>query len=440
MKAVEDISESLNSLSQVISMSFSFAKSSPMKAKHSLARCAEYLQSKTFASTSFLLRFWMVLIDLLKSEHVEALVLTVLQMLQSLIALLKTKEVQRIVTDLLKLAASEPVGKLVVGVTKCAKSLFYILKTDEIAQFQEQIWALIEDETAAQMNRDTQTKQPGMADDVDVDDENEGDNPTMDMRQKQHTQGASAAKTAGAQSQSYYSQMKAWSGISSMFGAYPAGNEEDEDEEESKEDAPAPRPAQRERVQRSQSMSTMSHMPITSNASARTSVSANRARTASRMHHRAQSEHIDGLRPVPMSVPRRASVASPPSAESQTRSRSSSVCIDDWCCLIHFLDDLEDDGDLSIDEGDKLRRLAMEQKMSLLIVFKCYRLKQSRFLRYAREIMRDAQQEPKCRERERVAMSSGVSPSNDEKACDELEVGSDGRIKGDGVGDIVCID
>merc|ERR1711971_340794 len=132
------------------------------------------------------------------------------------------------------------------------------------------------------------------------------------------------------------------------------------------------------------------------------------------------------------------------------------------CDLIHFLDDLEDDGDLSIDEGDKLRRLAMQQKMSLLIVFKCYNRKQLRFLRYAREILSDADEQAQRekeeanakkqprhnghnghlqqsqqdmsrerereRERERVRVPEQVSssdvvslvcPSTDEKECDE---------------------
>ena len=109
-----------------------------MKAKKSLMSCAEYLQSKTFKSTAFVIRFWLVLIDLLKNENVEILVLTLLSMLQNLISLLKSKEVQIIITQSLKLTASEPVTKLMMGITKCVKSLFYIIKTPEIAKFQKQ--------------------------------------------------------------------------------------------------------------------------------------------------------------------------------------------------------------------------------------------------------------------------------------------------------------
>ena len=97
----------------------------------------------------------MVLIDLLKNENVEILILTLLSMLQNAISLLKSKEVQTIITSTLKLAGSEPVTKIMLGVTKCVKSLFYIIKTPEIAKFQKQIWELIEDE---EQNRKRKTK------------------------------------------------------------------------------------------------------------------------------------------------------------------------------------------------------------------------------------------------------------------------------------------
>jgi len=76
-------------------------------------------------------------------------------------------------------------------------------------------------------------------------------------------------------------------------------------------------------------------------------------------------------------------------AISVDRTESKTVSIDDWVLLIQHIDDLEDGGDISINEGDELRKLAMEQKMSLLIIYKCYQLKRARFIRYARNILRE---------------------------------------------------
>merc|ERR1712087_876647 len=124
---------------------------------------------------------------------------------------------------MLKLAASEPFAQLIVGATMCTQSLFLILKTDEIKQFQEQIWALIEGETAAQMNRESQTPQPGMVDGDENEMDSEGDNETVRSKNSSDSQ---AAKPAAA-AQSYYS----W-----MFGTYPANDQkrdaEDIEEEE----------------------------------------------------------------------------------------------------------------------------------------------------------------------------------------------------------------
>merc|ERR1719410_3326861 len=104
-------------------------------------------------------------------------------MIQSLISLLKSKEVQIIITHALKLAASPDVTKLVSGITKCTKSIFYIIKTPEIQQFQTQILQLIEDENQKQnetehKNQATDTKisEEGYHSGVECDEEEESKN------------------------------------------------------------------------------------------------------------------------------------------------------------------------------------------------------------------------------------------------------------------------
>merc|ERR1719410_1677930 len=139
-------------------------------------------------------------------------------MIQSLISLLKSKEVQIIITHALKLAASPDVTKLVKGITKCTKSIFYIIKTPEIQEFQTQILQLIEDENQKQNeNQATNTKIPGEGhhseDENDEEQESKNDNT-----ETPHTPKKTASKTTN--SGYSYSPYKAWNGLTSMFGGY----------------------------------------------------------------------------------------------------------------------------------------------------------------------------------------------------------------------------
>jgi len=458
MKAVEDMSESLNSLSQVISTSFSFAKSSPMKARQSLMSCAEYLQSKTFKSTSFVIRFWLVLIDLLKNEHVENLVLTVLSMLQQLISLLKSPEVQSIITQSLKLAASEPVTKLVGLLGTCAKSLFFILKTPEIAKFQEQIWELIEDETKrekeAQSDHSTMTKQPGMSsmdtiqegygyddhfgsDSDDSDDSDGGgdgmgfmdsiDSTSFTQRDPEQCRkeedeekeidppSTSSKANATASISAYYSPSRAWNSITSMtsiFGGYDKESDDSHDDEvkaECKSTAmgpsdrhddeqrsktpPPPRSMENEpvdAVRRVQSGHEMPDKHQTKRSSRHRRSQSVLVSTSKRRSRRKMTSRSTGSLHAEYRVDRGfVSNVQEHSAPNVGRPESKSVGIEDWVLLIRHIDDLEDGGDISINEGDELRKLAMEQTMALLIIYKCYQQKKSRFIRYSRTILRE---------------------------------------------------
>merc|ERR1712129_358140 len=82
----------------------------------------------------------------------------------------------------------------------------------------------------------------------------------------------------------------------------------------------------------------------------------------------------------------------------KSEDRNGSV-VDDWVDLVLFIDLLEDNADISICEGEELRQLAMNQMEKLLIVYKCYHRKQSRFVRYARGILKN-----EAMEREKKAL------------------------------------
>eukprot|EP01084_Bolivina_argentea_P066458 121136_1 len=169
----------------------------------------------------FSIFFFLVLIDLLKNEHVEILILTVLSMLTQLINLLKSKEVQIIITQSLKLAASKPVTNLIHCITKCVKSLFFIIKTDEITKFQKQIWELIEDEefknaekpnipatetdNIIQEGYDNQHNTDIIYEENKIDDNNNDNNNDIEN------------KTDIDDNGSYYSPVRAWDGLTSMF-------------------------------------------------------------------------------------------------------------------------------------------------------------------------------------------------------------------------------
>lgn len=462
MKAVEDISESLNTLSNVISTSFSFAKASPLKARQSLMDCAGYLQSKTFKSTSFVIRFWLVLLDLLKNEHVEALVLTILSMLQQLITLLKTKEVQAIIAHSLKLAASEPVAKLIVGITKCTKSLFFILKTPEIAKFQQQIWDLLEDEKLRA--EDAMDKQPGMStsattamdtiaegyghenedeytEDEDFPHDGSGDemnstrtNSHENLCVDDEKETASPKTSAKTTTSSLYSPYRAWNSIASMTSIFYDKESDDTDGDEDntpgndenneiEDQFLSPSPLSAFHVSSSdKDEKTADNLKIPPQGHHRRSQSMKPPTSSTRPHRRsrrklsfdhiadsAADRHRASVERVPYSSaihPQRQDVVYSDrhsNLESMdnvsdvhdvhqrkgSHSESKRVCIDDWVLLIQHIDDLEDGGDISINEGDDLRKLAMEQKMSLLIIYRCYHQKRTRFIRYARNILRD---------------------------------------------------
>eukprot|EP01083_Nonionella_stella_P021139 58618_1 len=369
MKSVEDISESLNSLSQVISMSFMFAKSSPMKAKQSLTNCASYLQSKTFKSTSFVIRFWLVLIDLLKNEHVEILVLSILSIIKQIIDLLKMKEVQIIITNALKVTASEPIATLMILITKCIKSLFFIIKTPEIAKFQTQIWDLIEDELNTAKQQQTRSSNDGyLSDNDDITEYNEESKQNMDDI---HNDNASVTTNTS------YLPSRAWYGITSMFGGgYNQGSGEEDNASSHSVESEPNKQTESQYVHTPTAHSITSFDPVQSvQTRSRRTQSDGNIRTCSdermaRQHNRnIQCEYKDNV------------------------NRSGSVTVNDWVYLILFIDDLEDGGELQIHEGDELRKLALDQHQSLLIVYKCYALeKPSRFLRYARDILKQQKQ------------------------------------------------
>merc|ERR1712228_1158580 len=84
-------------------------------------------------------------------------------------------------------------------------------------------------------------------------------------------------------------------------------------------------------------------------------------------------------------------------------SYSKSGGIDDWVDLVLFIDELEDNADISISEGEELRQLALSQMDKLLIVYKCYRCKQARFIRYVRGILK-AEKDANILRREKEAL------------------------------------
>eukprot|EP00486_Rosalina_sp_Unknown_P006214 CAMPEP_0201574120 /NCGR_PEP_ID=MMETSP0190_2-20130828/18387_1 /ASSEMBLY_ACC=CAM_ASM_000263 /TAXON_ID=37353 /ORGANISM="Rosalina sp." /LENGTH=152 /DNA_ID=CAMNT_0048001911 /DNA_START=101 /DNA_END=559 /DNA_ORIENTATION=- len=135
---------------------------------------------------------------------------------------------------------------------------------------------------------------------------------------------------------------------------------------------------------------------------------------------------------------------------------SGSVTINDWVSLIHYIDELEDNGDISINEGDEMRKLAMEERMALLIIFKCYHNKQSRFIRYARNILNDEKQAKILQDAQKQKNQNNINNNNNNNcnasaeitvSLDDVKVNNDENDisnheddNSNGDGDIVCID
>ena len=106
---------------------------------------------------------------------------------------------------------------------------------------------------------------------------------------------------------------------------------------------------------------------------------------------------------------------------------SGSVGINDWVSLIHYIDELEDNGDISINEGDEMRKLAMEERMALLIIFKCYENKKPRFIRYGRNILNDEKEakllqklKDSCNKTEITVSMDDVKVNNDDSNANNI--------------------
>ena len=362
-------------------------------------------------------------------------------MIQSLISLLKSKEVQIIITQGLKLAASPNVAKLMQGVTKCAKSIFYIIKTPEITRFQTEIMELIEDENKKQKEEATDTRIPGM----DPIEEGYSNEDVQQQQQQQeckeqnddHDTPKSPENTATTATESgYYSPYKAWTGLTSIFGGYDqesdASDENNVNEEEEQKEAVPVGGVNLNRGQRSQSVAA-----INANSN---QLEPQSRRTLSFDQSMPQSQGVESS--FNPNASRRNSVSlNGFNNFNCVQSAERSGGVDDWVDLVLYIDELEDNADISIAEGEELRQLALKQMEKLLIVYKCYYRKQSRFMRYARGILKaeeearilEEEKEALLMEKERMCMQSiPLSPEKEESSENYSNANVDDNL--------ICID